>query len=71
MLIVTTSFIDAGLALYGHGYFGGKFPNEFGSEQARLASEYQSWWEAMPSAWWDFTAAFIALFFDVHYRTVR
>lgn len=62
MLIITTSFVSAGLALYGFGYFAGQFPNGYGVAKVWAASQYLSWWEAVPGAWWGYVAAFIALF---------
>lgn len=62
VLILTTSFVGAGITLVGVGYFAGAFPNAYGLAKMWLASHVMSWWRAVPGAWWGYLAAMIALF---------
>lgn len=61
-LIVATALVGSVLTVNGAGYFIGDFPTTTDLESYRYADDDGSWVYDIPTAWWGYLVAIIALF---------
>ncbi|KAF1336181.1 hypothetical protein FI667_g768, partial [Globisporangium splendens] len=60
-LIIITSFVGAGLTVWGVGYFAGDFPSGDDLKRFRTNTGDPGWFKSIPSAWWGYFAALVVL----------
>lgn len=60
-LIIITSFVGAGLVVWGVGYFAGDFPSGDFLKSFRADTGDSGWFSSIPSAWWGYFVGLLVL----------